>query len=372
MILVLDTENTTWSDGSPFDQRNFNVCISYATDTGAAGVVFRDDGYGPIQELLNKCSLLVNFNLKYDLHWLRKVGLVYTGRLWCCQTAAFTLRRQATPYPSLDGELAAHQLGSKISTIAEKYWNQGINTHEIPREELAEYALNDATKTLQLYQAQQPQVKPEQRVLFSLLMQDLPVLAEMEWNGLKFNKETALAEAVELEKEVAEIQKKVDLYHTVPCFNWGSPAHLSALLYGGIIVEKKRIPVGFYKTGAKLGAERYRIELVEHHLPRRYTPIRGSLNANKTTWSVDEDYLTLLKGDKELIGSILKIKEYKKLISTYLRGLPQKQEDGHMPEGYIHGQLVQCVAKTGRLASNSPNLQNISKKVTHIFTSRYT
>ncbi len=373
MILALDTENTTWNMGSPFDERNFNVCISYAHERGT-GVVFTGENgtRSFIQSLIDKATTIVGFNLKYDLHWLRKLGYNFAGkRVWCGQTAEFALRRMQSPYPSLNGVAAHYNLGSKLSVIEEEYWKKGINTHEIPREVLAEYAVQDACLTMAIYHAQTQEVSLHQRVLFSLLMQDLLVLEEMEWNGLRFDKEGALRKAEAVEAEIAEIQKKVDLYHTVPNFNWGSSTHLSALLYGGTIIEEKRIPIGFYKTGEKAGQPRYKIELVQHHLPRRYSPIRGSASAREGTWSVDEKYLTRLNGKRDLIDNILKIKGLKKLVSTYLRGLPQKQEEGHFPDGYIHGQLVQCVAKTGRLASNSPNLQNISGEATDIFISRY-
>lgn len=373
MLLALDTENTIYNTGSPFDQRNFNVCISYATED-TAGVAFTGDAGSRelISGLIAKATTIVGFNLKYDLHWLRKLGYDFAGkRVWCGQTAEFVLRRMQSPYPSLDGTAANYNLGSKLSVIEEEYWKKGINTDEIPRDVLAEYAIQDARLTLAVYKAQQDRIAAHQRVLFSLLMQDLLVLEEMEWNGLRFDKEGALRKAEAVEKEIAEIQKSVDLYHNVPNFNWGSPVHLSALLYGGTILEEKRIPIGFYKSGEKAGQPRYKIELVQHHLPRRYSPIRGSAAARPNTWSVDEKYLTRLNGKRDLIDNILKIKGMKKLVSTYLRGLPQKQEEGHYPEGYIHGQLVQCVAVTGRLASNSPNLQNISGQATDIFISRY-
>lgn len=374
MILALDTENTIWSEGSPFDQRNFNVCISYATDGGRSGVLFTADGQDRdfLQTLIDEAEVLIGFNFKYDLHWFRKLGYDYTGkRVWCGQTAEFTIGRQAKPYPSLDDTATHYGLGHKLSIIQEEYWSKGINTHEIPRAILAEYAEQDARLTLGVYLAQQKQIQPNQTKLFSLLMQDLLVLQEMEWNGLAFDKDAALQQAEEIERDIAELQRKTDLFHNVPGFNWGSADHLSALLYGGTIVERRRVPVGVYKSGAKVGDTRFRVELVEHHLPRRYNPIRGSAGAKPGRWSVDEKYLTRLKGEGTLIQDILTIKENKKLVSTYLRGLPKKHEEGHMPEGFIHGQLVQCVAATGRLASNSPNLQNISKKATHIFTTRY-
>jgi DNA polymerase I-like protein with 3'-5' exonuclease and polymerase domains len=373
VILVIDTENTTHSKGSPFDQRNFNVCISWATDD-KSGVFYFDDEEGrkDFEGLLRQSTTLVFFNGKYDLHWLRKLSYDVSGkRVWCGQTAEFHLGRMLTPYPDLDGTAAAYNLGHKVSTIKTDFWDKGINTHEIPRDVLSEYAIQDARLTLGIYKCQQERLKDHQRTLFSLLMQDLCVLQEMEWNGLHFDKAASLKKAEELTLEIDKLQSDLSIHHSVPCFNWGSPAHLSALLYGGTIPETKRIPNGVYKTGAKAGETKFKLEQVEHKLPRRYTPIRGSLNANGTTWSVDESYLRKLQGRRELIDGILRIKSLKKLVSTYLLGLPALHEEMHFPPNYLHGQLVQCVAVTGRLASNSPNLQNISGDALDIFTTRY-
>ncbi len=338
------------------------------------GCYFADDPNvrEDLERLLRESTTLVFFNAKYDLHWLRKLGYDFSGkRIWCCQTAEFTLGRQASPYPDLDGTALAYDVGRKSTVIEDEYWSKGIQTNEIPRDVLADYATLDARLTYGVYLQQQEKVKPHQKTLFSLLMQDLLVLEEMEWNGLAFDKEYSLRKAKEVDTRIEGIQQQLDLFHSVPNFNWASNDHLSALLYGGTIVERRRIPVGVYKTGAKTGETRFRVEPVEHRLPRRYNPIRGSELAKEGFWSVDESYLAKLKGDPKLIGAILEIKGLKKLVSTYLRGLPTKHEEAHQPDGFIHGQLVQCVAATGRLASNSPNLQNISKQATDIFVTRY-
>lgn len=370
MILVIDTENTTHSKGSPFDQRNQNVCISYCTEQDS-GALFGEDRQR-IRELLDSCTTIVGFNLKYDLHWLRREGFDISGkRYWCCQTAEFTLRRQSDPYPGLGETGESYGLGSKVSVIHDEYWSKGIQTTEIPKDILGTYAIRDAVLTHGVYKKQQELVKPHQKTLFSLLMQDMAVLQEMEWNGLAFDKEGALRRADELDRRIETLQLQLGVFHSVPNFNWASGPHLSALLYGGTILERKRIPVGVYKTGDKKGEIKYGYELVDHHLPRRYNPIRGSANAKEGTWSVEEQYLQKLQGDRKLIDGILQIKNLKKLVSTYLRGLPQKHEEAHQPAGFIHGSLVQCVAKTGRLASNSPNLQNISGEAQDIFTTRY-
>jgi len=248
---------------------------------------------------------------------------------------------------------------------------KGIQTTDIPRDILAEYAIQDATLTLAIYNKQRELVKKHQQTLFSLLMQDLLVLEEMEWNGLHFDKELSLRKADELTGRIQSLQGSLGVFHAVPCFNWASNDHLSALLYGGSIVEWKHIPDGVFKSGARKGEIKFKKEAVEHKLPRRYNPIRGSANAKEGTWSVDESYLRKLQGGRELIDGILQIKTWKKLVSTYLLGLPKLHEEMHQEDGFIHGSLVQCVAKTGRLASNSPNLQNISGEALDIFTTRY-
>lgn len=368
VVLAVDTENTTWNKGNAFDQRNFNVCISYATE-GASGVCFSADDFRPIWDL---ADIIVGFNLKYDLHWLRRLGFSFEGkRFWCTQVCEFTLGRQSSPYPSLDESTSRYNLGAKSRDV-EEYWKNGYNTHEIPKEVLEEYAQRDAELTYQLYLKQLPLVQPHQRVLMSLLMADTLVLQDMEWNGLNFDKEESLRKSKELETEISNIQASLGLYHSVPNFNWASGPHLSALLYGGTIVEQKRVPNGTFKTGARAGQTKFKLEEHFHRLPRRYNPIKGSELARANLWSVEENYLKKLKGkDGKLIEGILKIKELQKLNNTYYRGLPELHDEMHFEPGIIHGQFNQCVARTGRLSSSKPNLQNLSGDAQQIFTSRF-
>lgn len=367
-LLVVDTENTTWSKGNPFDQRNFNVCISYH-DGRESGVCFTTQDF---RDKWDRAQLIIGFNLKYDLHWLRRSGFSFEGkRFWCTQVCEFVLGRQQTPYPSLDESTTRYNLGSK-SRAVEEYWERGVNTHEIPREILAEYAARDAELTYKLYLKQQELIQPHQRTLLTVLMADTVVLQEMEWNGLYFDKEESIRKSKELETEISNIQASLGLYHSVPDFNWASGHHLSALLYGGTITERRRCMDGVYKTGARAGQPRFRIEEIQHRLPRRYNPIKGSELAKPGVWSVEENYLKKLKGkDGKLIEGILKIKELQKLNNTYYRGLPELHEEMHFEHNIIHGQFNQCVARTGRLSSSRPNLQNLSGDAQQIFTSRF-
>ena len=57
--------------------------------------------------------------------------------------------------------------------------------------------------------------------------------------------------------------------------------------------------------------------------------------------------------------------------TTYYHGLVKLIDEMNWTKGIIHGQLNQCVAKTGRLSSSKPNLQNFDGEIKTPFTTRY-
>jgi len=370
--MALDVEVTTHQKGSPFHPDNFLVTISTKSELWHKYYnIYKDKNLlDKVQKDVDNCSLLVLFNGKFDLHWLKRVGINFENkRVWDCQNYEFIHSDQTIPYPSLDKTAERFGLPLKPDKIKE-YWDQGIQTHEIPEQELEEYALHDTEVTWQVYLRQKEELDPRKRTLLSLVNQDLLVLEEMEYNGLAFDKNKSLKMAEENKKRVEDIQASLGAYHNVPDFNWASNDHLSALLYGGIIRSTRRVPNGYYKTGKKAGEIKFKLETVEYRLPRIYKPIRGSELKKEGYFSVEEDYLRKLEGNEALITGILEIKKLEKDTNTYLLGLPKLQETFGW-NTYIHGQFNQCVAATGRLSSSKPNLQNLSEKSQKCFRSRY-
>lgn len=366
MILVIDTENETYNKGSIFDQRFSNVCISYAGDS-ESGVFFNPE-YARVRELLAEASLIVGFNLKYDLHVLRRLGFDFgfDKRYWCCQVAEFLLSRQSIPYPSLDDCLAKYGLGQKDKAV-EAYWEAGKQTSEIPRDVLSKYAIRDAELTYKLYLKQQELVKPHQQKLFNLSMLDLLVLEEIEWNGMRFDTDLAQKREKEIEAEISDLQTKLAFHGTCPNFNWASNDHLSALLFGGEIKDVVKVPDGHYKTGARAGEIKWRNKEVVYKLPRLYKP-KTKTEGGK--YSTDENVLLTL-GKSELLDGILRIKKLEKLKNTYYKGLVALCQKKNYKSGYIYSNFNQCVAATGRLSSSAPNLQNIPEEADGLFITRY-
>ena len=375
MLISLDTENTFWNTGNPFDARNFNVCISCAwkaADGSIATQVYFSSHRADFERLWEKATTVVFFNAKYDLHWLKKLGYeIGNRRIFDRQVAEYVLSRQRRPYPSLDGCAFEHLGERKLTVIEDEYWSKGINTHEIPEPILREYAARDALLTLKLYDFYTGAMPAYANKLLRLRMEDLKGLQEMEWNGLKIDRPLIEERALSVEAEISTIRAQLDLVHNVPGFKWTSNDHLSALLYGGKIIQEVRIPVGLYKTGAKAGQVRNKVEVREYILPRRYKPIKGSELAKDGMYSVAEDYLVQLKGGGELIKGILRIKELEKMNSTYLRGTLRNYEEMHFQDDIIHGQFNSCVTITSRLSSSKPNLQNLAGNAKDIYRSRY-
>lgn len=369
-VLALDTETTIYNKGNPYDARNKLVCISHASSSGS-GTVTPDDGSipGKIQE----SDLIVGFNFKFDLHWLLKQGLSTLRRkhIWDVQIAEFILSNQTNRFPSLNETCEKYGLEQKLDVVKTEYWDKGINTDEIPWDVLENYATRDAELTLACYHAQRKLMTPAQIKLCFLQCQDLQILQEMEANGIPFDEQLCATRAKEVDDKISEIKAKLrNVYPDVP-INFASNDHLSAFLYGGTVKEDSKEHVGFFKSGQKAGQPKYKNVIIEHKLPRLFTPLKGSEMAKEGNYAVDESTLRKLKGKKWLIDLILELSKLEKLNGTYYNGLIKLRKEMNWEEGVLHGNFNQTTAQTGRLSSSRPNLQNFASELQDIFVSKY-
>lgn len=367
--LVLDVETTTFQKGNPFSRCNKLVVVGIGNYLGIDKEV--------IQKEIDSTKLLVGFNIKFDLHWLRNYELDFSRcAVWDCQLAAFLLSGQSTPYPSLNGVSSLYDLGSKLDVVLEEYWNKGIDTDQIPQEVLYEYLQQDLLLTEQVYHHQKKlfESEPQLYKLFCLQCQDLLVLQEMEYNGMLFDVEQATEKAVIEEQRQLEIEKELkEGYEDIP-INFQSRDHLSCYLYGGTIVDEARMPIGVYKTGAKVGLPRYKIVEYKYDLPQLIKPPKGSELKKEGYYATDEGTLRSITASKQArhkLDLILERSKSSKLIGTYYRGIPELIREMDWPDGTIYGNFNQCVATTGRLSSSRPNLQNFAGEVDKLLISRY-
>tara|TARA_R110001599_G_scaffold12749_1_gene59386 strand:+ start:1823 stop:2989 length:1167 start_codon:yes stop_codon:yes gene_type:complete len=381
--LVLDVETSISNKGNPFDQSNklMMVGMMSAKELTVYDIEYSVDPYKElldnIQIAVDAADVLVGFNIKFDLHWLRKYGIDFSKkRIWDCQLVEFMLRNQSAAYPSLNATAEYYELGTKLDEVKENYWNNGIDTSEVPKEILAEYLKRDVELTEQVMGNQMKELsnRPELKRLVSLHNQDLLVLQEMEYNGLMYNYDKSTVLGDELEEQISKLNERLFNYHAYDSFNPNSNDHLSAFLYGGTIKERVQCPIGHYKTGLRAGEVKYKWEERDKVFQRRVKPLEGSELKKEGFFSTNEDSLKKLKPNKEgkeILNLLLTRATLEKRKSTYYQGLVKLIDEMKWKKDTIHGQLNQCVAKTGRLSSSKPNLQNFDGEIKTLFTTRY-
>ena len=220
-------------------------------------------------------------------------------------------------------DLARRHLGVetiRYEDVAGKGAKQ-IGFNQVPVEQAAAYAAEDADITLKLHRALWPQLQAQPRL--AAVYQDIelplvPVLSRMECNGTLVDGAMLKAFSGELAERMHAL-KEQSWEAAGQQFNLDSPKQLQHILY-----EQQSLPV------------------------LKKTP--------KGQPSTAEEVLQDLARDFELPRLIIEYRTLAKLKSTYTDKLPA-QING--TTGRIHSSYHQAVTATGRLSSSDPNLQNI-------------
>lgn len=263
----------------------------------------------------------VGQNLKYDMNVLANYEISLNGVAHDTMLQSYVLDSTATRH-DMDS-LALKYLGTNtihFEDIAGKGKKQ-LTFNEIPIEEAAPYAAEDADITLRLHNTLWPKLEKESELSWLYQNVEVPligVLSRIERNGVYIDVDMMGKQSKELEKSIANLEKEAfDVAGEK--FNVSSPKQIQAILF-----EKLGLPV------------------------LKKTP--------KGQPSTAEDVLQELALDYPLPKLILEYRSLSKLKSTYTDKLPLQVSDKTQR---IHTSYHQATASTGRLASKDPNLQNI-------------
>lgn len=372
----MDVETSISNKGNFADITNQLVTVQVKVGDSEPQVFFQED-FDKVVPILDTASCIIAFNSKFDLNWLQRQFGWKCPVVWCAQLAEFIFSAQREKYPSLDGTCEKYGLDHKIDIVKTEYWEKGIDTPDIPREILAEYGAYDVELTWQVFKKQVERFKTEHQdrfKLFRLHCNDLLVLQEMEFNGLMYDTKSSAKRAEELDTTIRSIDSKLNTLFDNKPINYASNDHISAILYGGVIKEERRIPIGVYKTGAKIGQPRYKKSVIEHFFERLVEPLKNSELKKEGYFATDEPTLLSLKAKalpKKIIQFLLQRSKIVKLQSTYLRGLIALNEKMKWTVDYLYPVYNQCVTITGRLSSAKPNGQNLPKEAKKYCVSRY-
>jgi len=308
-----------------------------------------------IQTEFDGASRIIGHNIKFDLHWLRAVGIQYEHlNLYCTMVGEYIIMAQKPDTLKLSELCQKYNLPSKLDKVA-TYWESGYETTEIPTHILAEYCHRDVLSTQLLFLKQLPLLRDKGLTkLAKVEMELIKSIVDIEYNGLKLdtNKLTSASENAtiklkQLDKQLTSILGDINL---------GSNQQLSCALFGGTYKKDGIETVTkLYKAGPKRITRKCKIDVVCKGI------FKPEQELGKTGYySVDANVITNLKTktqQQKLVKQLLKERaNISKLKSTYYDGLLSKEIDG-----YVHGNINQCLAVTGRFTSSSPNLQTMPR-----------
>lgn len=325
--ICFDTE-TTGVDANDCELVGMSFCIKAQEAFYVPVPEDRDQALALLQKFhplfSDPSKLLIGQNIKYDALVLKWYGIELEGKIFDTMLAHYLLEpdlRHGMDY--LAETYLKYQTIHIEELIGKKGKLQG-SMRDVDLELIKDYAAEDADITFRLYEILSAQLKEENLMnLFETVECPLVhALAEMEFQGVKIDKQILNTYSEELGRQISELEKNV--YKMSPArFNIGSPKQVGEVLFD---VMKIPYPGGKTKTGQ---------------------------------YSTDEEKLTELAAEYPMVAEILRYRGLSKLKSTYVDALPLMI---NKKSGRIHSSFNQALAATGRLSSNNPNLQNIPIK----------
>lgn len=306
------------------------VGISFSYEKGKGFYVPFPDNQADAQLLVNKFIPFfenesiekIGQNLKYDLKVLSNYGISVKGKLFDTMIAHYLINPDMRHNMDILAETYLKYAPKSIETLIGKKGKNQKSMREVALEEIKEYAVEDADVTLQLkeiftLELDQTQTK---KLFDEIEMPLMPVLADMEKEGIRLDVSFLKGMSVEMQKEIDVFE--LQIYETAgEKFNLASPKQLGDILFDKLKIggaKQKKTKTGQYATG--------------------------------------EEVLSYLANDHQIVRDILEWRQMVKLHSTYIDALPNQVDK---KTARVHTDYMQTVAATGRLSSTNPNLQNI-------------
>lgn len=437
--VIWDVETTIYESykrkANPFDPNNYVVMSGWKRQGGQiVGDYFGRKGKTNdlpddwFIKLLEGSKVLVGANIKFDLlhalvnpanhqAWMEWVAA--GGIVWCIQLAEYLLNGMdpADHMLSLD-EMAPRYGGNVKFDEVKVLWNDGVSTEDIDPDLLRRYLCGEGdehgdignTELVFLGQLDRARATGQLRSIY-MNMGSLLCTTEMELNGMRVDKGLGLAQAAELEVEVAKTTEELTGYlpKDLPFeFNWNSPVQKSAIIFGGKVKYEARVmlkdeqgkqlyakkqergPVlgedgypAFYLSGKNKGEPKTKLYSVDdldkpksrmedfyYEFPRLIEPKPKWRGAVEGVYSTASEVIAELGGKGiPFLDALSKVTALTKDLGTYyITDDPKKpgQQKGMLtlvqPDGIIHHMLNHTSTVTARFSSSNPNLQNLPKE----------
>lgn len=281
---------------------------------------------------------IIGQNLKYDFKVMMRKGIRLKGQILDTMLAHYLIDPDGRHGMDVLSETYLHYRPVSIESLIGKKGKKQGSMKDLSPSDIKDYAAEDADITLKLWEVLQPELNEgkAKKVFKELECPLIPVLSDMELEGIRVDKDFLASYSKELEGELGETQEKI-FNEAGEEFNLNSPKQMGEILFGKMELDPKakKTRTGQYKT--------------------------------------DEATLQKLSDRHAIVQFILDYRQISKLKSTYVDALPRLINE---ETGRVHTNFQQAVAATGRLSSTEPNLQNIpirterGRKVRAAFISR--
>jgi DNA polymerase-1 len=296
--------------------------VVIAEDAGQCAAILNQ--FRPVFE--SESIKKIGHNLKYDMSLLKWHGIEVRGELFDTMLAhsmkepemRHGLDYLSTLYLGYKPIATSNLIGPKPKTAKDPPQK---NMRDVPLIDLVNYACEDADVTLQVAAALIPDIEERgvSKVCYEVECPLIPVLVDMEFEGIRLDTDALAAYSVVLEKEIADLQARI-FSAAGHEFNVDSPKQLGVVLFDELELEEnpKKTATGQYSTR--------------------------------------EAELERLAGKHSIIADVLDYRNARKLKSTYVDQLPLAVNE---KTKHVHTHYSQTWTATGRMQSTDPNLQTI-------------
>jgi DNA polymerase-1 len=278
------------------------------------------DRFRPIFE--KEEVLKVGQNIKYDLLVLRHYGVQLAGPMFDTMIAHYVLQPELHHGMDYLAEIYLKYETVKIEELIGPKGKKQKNMRDLSPTEVYEYACEDADVTLKLKNVLEQEIRKNdcESLFYEMEMPLVPVLAEMEWNGVTLDTESLKQTSLLFTQRMQQLEEEIYALAGEP-FNISSPKQVGEVLFDKLKLSEK-----------------------------------AKKTKGKGQYITSEEVLEGLRHKHEIVGKILDYRGLKKLLGTYIDALPALIN----PRTHkIHTSFNQAITATGRLSSSNPNLQNI-------------
>lgn len=316
-IFAVDTETTGLN---PFEAELLGLSFSWKK-ANAYYVTAQDDFLKKLKSILEDEKIQkIGHNIKFDMEVLKTAGIALRGKIFDTMIASYLIN-PGTRQHSLDN-LVFSELGHQMQPITELIGKgkAQISLKEVDLQTVSDYACEDADFTFRLYQPLKEQLAEKNNLELAqdIEMPLIPVLAEVEKNGILLDTDFLNNLGKKVGKEIKDLEEKIYKLAKTK-FNIASPLQLKKVLFEDLGISTQGL--AHTKTGVSTAASE----------------------------------LEKLQGKYEIVRYLMRYRELTKLQSTYIEALPELVD----LNGRLHTSFNQTIAATGRLSSSEPNLQNI-------------